>query len=94
MSDAQTESSGGALKDIELGPSGESGAGKEKTDTGDGRNGDGHNGDRNKRDRDRTATRDTGAIGIRDSFKRTADNAGLNKRGAGAPRSEKVRRTG
>ena len=35
-----------------------------------------------------------GATGLRDSFKRTADNAGLNEGGESAHRSEKVRCAG
>jgi len=97
MSDGQTESSDGALKDIEHGSSCESGGGKQKADTGDGRNGDGHSGDGDKRDGDQTATgatRDIGAIGIQVSSRRTADEAGLNEGGEVVFRLEKVPRTG
>ncbi|KAL9102568.1 MAG: hypothetical protein Q9163_002286 [Psora crenata] len=52
MTDAQTESSVGSLKDIGLGPSEEFGGGKERADIGEERNGDG-----DKRDEDWTATR-------------------------------------
>lgn len=82
-SDKQTDSRDSVLKDIGLRPSGE---GKKKADTDDGHNGDGH-----KRDGDRMAT---GATGIQDFSKRTADNAGLNEGGEDVPRSEKIRRTG
>ena len=62
---------------------------KEKADTSDA-----HNGDGDGRDGDRTAKGATGVMGIRDSFKRKADNAGLSDRGEGVPRPEKVPRIG
>lgn len=83
MSDRQKESSDSALKDVGPGPPGE---GKEKVDIDNG-----HTGDKDKRDGDGMAT---GATGIGDSSKRTADKAGLNEAGEGVPRSKKVRRTG
>lgn len=85
-SDTQAESSDGALKEIGPRPSDE---GKENADTGDG-----HNGDGDGRDRDRTAKGAMGVTGVRDSSKRTADNAGLSEGSEGVPRSEKVPRTG
>lgn len=57
--------------------------GKEKVETGNG-----HNRVRHKRDRGQTVI---SATGIRDSAKRTADNAGLNQ-GEGVLRSGKLRR--
>jgi hypothetical protein len=93
MSDVQIESSGDVLKDIGPGPSGKSCEGKERVEIGDGRNGNGHNGDKRDGDQANTdAIRDTGAIGVRDSSKRPADNAGLNEGAESVPRPEKVRR--
>jgi len=80
--DKQTESSDGALKDIE---SDYSGKGKEKADKGY-RN----TRDEDKRRRDNTAT---DVAGIRDSSKRTADRAGLNE-GSESHRSEKAQCAG
>ena len=57
-------------------------------DTAGGYNSDG---DGDKQDGNRTAT---GAAGIRDPSKRTASKAGLNEKGEGAPKPEKIRRTG
>ena len=62
--------------------------------------GEGRNGDGDKRDGDPTAkratraTRDTSAIGIRDSSRRTVGDAGLNEGAEGVPRSGKELRTG
>ena len=82
--DTQAELDDGALKDIEPGPSGR---GKEKADIYDEHKGDGREGDRTAKDA-------TGVTGIQDSFKRTADSAGLNEGGEVISRLEKVRRTG
>ncbi len=83
ISDTQTESSNGALKDIRPGHSSRE---KEKADIEDGYDGDGHN-----RDGDPTAA---GAIGTRDSSKRTAGRTGLNEGETDIPTSPKILRTG
>ncbi len=77
------KSSYGAYKDIRAGHSDEE---REKADIGNG-----HNRDGDQQDEDPTAAC---AIGIRDSSKRTADNAGLNEGAEGVSRSDIVRRTG
>lgn len=77
------KSSYGAYKDIRAGHSDEE---REKANIGNG-----HNRDGDQQDEDPTAAC---AIGIRDSSKRTADSAGLNKRGQAVFRLEKVQRTG
>lgn len=74
--DKQTGSSDGALKDIEPDHSDER---KEKADEGYG----------DKSHREKIAT---GAVGIRDSSKRTAGRAGLNKGGECMHRLERARR--
>ncbi len=73
-----SESSDSALKDIEPHNSRER---KEKGDKGDGGKRDGHKGDGDKEDgrEDQEVGTAVGATGLRDSSKRTADNAGLNK---------------
>lgn len=65
----------------------------EKAGTGDGNIGDGyrHNRHGDEKDGARTATE---ATRVRDSFKGTADDAGLNEDDNGVPKSEKVHRTG
>jgi len=83
ISDTQTESSNGTLKDIRPGHSSRE---KEKADIEDWYDGDGHN-----RDGDPTAT---GAIGTRDSSKRTAGRTGLNEGETDIPTSAKILRTG
>ena len=103
--DIQTEPSDGSFQDIA--PS-SSGGEKEKADTGDGcsgdehiedghsgdeHSGDGHSGDGHKEGREECDEHRT-AMGLRDSSKRTAGIAGLNKGGKGGDRLGKVQYTG
>ncbi len=83
------ESSDGALEDIP--PHHSPGKGNEKGCKRDGHKGNECVDEAGCADGLMTAT---GAIGIRDSSKRTADSAGLNEGGESAHRSEKVRRAG
>ncbi len=68
------------------------GEGKKKGDRGVGHKGE-EGGDEEAKCPDELITA-TGATGLRDSSKRTADNAGLNEDGESAHRSEKVRCAG